>query len=247
MVAPRPLLLLTRPEPASRAFVRDLSEITRASVDILINPLLSIHVTGPLPSLNGVTGLIFTSANALDAYRTLGGEQIDIPAITVGETTGMAARALGFAVDVAGGTAEHVVQHVLESRYRGPLLHLKGAQSIGNIAQRLTDAGVPTGEAVIYRQESEVFKGETKAALSQDRPTIAPVFSPRTARQLRAESEGMGTLQFAAISASVADALGPDAASRTRIAQMPSREAMVRLVADMVAKVVALERPAHDF
>jgi len=236
MAALRPLLLLTRPEPAARAFVEALPEITRASVDILINPLLSIHVTGPLPSLNGVTGLIFTSANALDAYRTLGGGQIDIPAITVGETTGTAAKALGFAVDVAGGTADHVVQHIVDRGYRGPLSHLRGAESIGNIAQRLTDAGVQATDAVLYDQRLETLEGETKAALSQDRPTIAPVFSPRTARQLRAESEGMDALQFAAISAAVADALGPEAAGRTRIAQVPSREAMVRLVAEMVAE-----------
>lgn len=246
MVAPRPLLLLTRPEHASLAFWNDLPEISRASVDLLINPLLSIHVTGPLPTITGVNRLIFTSANALDAYRKLGGKVTDIPVIAVGENTGAVAKEMGFDVDVAGGNADRLVQHILDVGYHGPLIHLKGEQSIGDVARRLTAAGVTTRETVLYEQRLEGFKGETMAALSQDRPTIAPVFSPRTARQLGNESGETGNMSFAAISNAVADALPPDAASRTWVSKEPTRDGMVALVADMIADAVTHTRPASE-
>ncbi len=242
MAAPRPLLLLTRPQASSEAFWAALPEYTRDAVDILINPLLSIDVTGPLPNLNGVTGLIFTSANALDAYKALGGEVLDIPVIAVGTATGNAARRLGFDPDVAGGNAEQLVAHVLERGYTGPLLHLRGEIAIGDIAQTLTDAGVATRDAVLYRQELEPFTSATREALSQDRPILAPVFSPRTARQLGRESTDFDSICFAAISRAVAEALPLKAKGRTEIALKPDRDGMVELVTNMIADAVSLER-----
>lgn len=242
MVAPRPLMLLTRPQASSEAFRAALPQHVRDSVDFLINPLMSIHVTGTMPDMTGVTGLIFTSSNALDSYAALGGGVLDIPAIAVGTGTGKALRAFGFETDVAGGTADQVVEHVLQQGYSGPLLHLRGETAIGDIAQRLTDAGVETSEAVLYTQKLEPFSEDTREALSQDRPVLAPVFSPRTARQLGSESLGFDHIRFAAISQAVAEALPPNAANRTKVSRRPDREGMIALVEEMVADAVSLER-----
>jgi uroporphyrinogen-III synthase len=242
MAAPRPLLLLTRPQASSEAFWAALPRQIRDHVDFLINPLMSIHFTGPLPEMRGVAGLIFTSANALDAYAALGGTALDIPAIAVGTGTGKALRAFGFKADIAGGTADQVVEHVLRHGYSGPLLHLRGENAIGDIAKRLTDAGVETSEAVLYTQELETFAQDTREALSQDRPILAPVFSPRTARQLGRESLGFDNIRFAAISQAVADALPADAAHRTKVSRRPDRDGMIELVREMVTDAVSLER-----
>ena len=242
MAGQRPLLLLTRPGAASEAFAAALPEEVRKTVDFLINPLLSIHVTGPLPPLTGISGLIFTSANALDAYRSLDGYGLEVPAITVGEATADAARKCGFDVDIAGGTAEHLVRHIVERGYAGPLMHLRGEVAIGDVAQRLNDAGVKASEAVVYRQQLEPFAPSTREALSQDRPVLAPVFSARTAGQLGREARGLPHIRFAAISRSVADALPDEAAKRTRIASKPNRDGMVDLVVEMVAEAATLER-----
>lgn len=246
MAARRPLLLLTRPHPASEAFRDALPQAARDSVDIFINPLLTIRETGPLPSLEGVTGLIFTSANGLHAYRTLGGTRTDLPVIAVGEGTAATARAFGFEAEVAGGNADRLVRHVLDRGYRGPLMHLHGEVAIGDIADRLTKAGVPTGEAVLYEQRLEGMSVACREALSQDRPVIAPVFSPRTAGHLAAESEGLTHLWFAAISPAVADALPLAAAPRIRVADAPNRDGIMALVTEMIAEAVALERQSHD-
>lgn len=242
MVSRRPLLLLTRPKPSSEAFWEALPAESREAVDYLINPLLSIHVTGPLPALEDVSGLIFTSANALDAYAALGGSVLDIPVIAVGAATGQATRAFGFETEIAGGTADHLVRHVLDRGYKGPLVHLRGEIAIGDVAQRLTAAGVATSEVILYGQVLEPFSPTTREALSQDRPILAPVFSPRTALQFGRESDGIGDVSFAAISQSVADVLPKEAASRTRVADTPNRDGMVKLVKEMIADAVTLER-----
>jgi uroporphyrinogen-III synthase len=242
MAGSRPILLLTRPSVSSEAFWAALPQEARDAVELLINPLLSIRVTGPLPELKGVAGLIFTSANALDAYRALGGLPLPIPAIAVGTGTAKAVQAFGFEVHVSGGSADHVVEYVVEHGFQGPLLHLRGAVAIGRIAQRLSEAGVETSEAVLYEQDLKPFSSRTREALSQDRPTIAPVFSSRTAQQLVRESAGMDNIQFAAISQAVAEALPGGAAHKTRISRRPDRDGMAELVAEMITDAVSLER-----
>ncbi len=241
MAVARPLLLLTRPEPASLAFWRSLSVSARDSADFLINPLIQIEPHGPLPSLDGVKGLIFTSANGLHAYRALGGKVVTVPAIAVGENTAFALEAFGFETIVAPGTAAQLVEFVIEKGYQGPLLHLRGAVSVGDVAQSLTSAGVMTKEAVLYDQRLLPLKGEIKEALSQDRQVIAPVFSPRTARQLLSESSELRALHVAAISQSVAQSFAEDTLADVRIADTPNRSGMVALVEDMIAKVAMLE------
>jgi uroporphyrinogen-III synthase len=242
MANARPLLLLTRPQRSSQAFRDALPAEVRDAVDILINPLMSIHVKGPMPDLRGAAGLIFTSANALDAYEALGGRVLDVPVIAVGASTGKAAKSFGFEPHIAGGTAEQLVRFVLDHGFSGPLVHLRGETAIGDIARRLTEAGVATSESVLYDQLLEVLTPDTREALSQDRPVIAPVFSPRTAAQLCRESEGLDNIAFAAISQAVAEALPTDAKDRIRIASQPSRDGMKELVTDMITNAVSLER-----
>ncbi|PRY76067.1 uroporphyrinogen-III synthase [Marivita geojedonensis] len=242
----RPLLLLTRPQAASEAFWAALPRETRENAECLINPLMSIHVTGPLPSLDGVTGLIFTSANGLHAYKALGGANLDLPAIAVGEGTAKAVRSFGFDTDVAGGTADQLVQHILDRGYPGGLLHVRGEVAIGDVARRLSENGVPTAEAILYQQKLEPFSERTREALSQDRHILAPVFSPRTAQQLGRESDGATHIRFAAISRAVADALPDAVADRVRIAKMPNRDGMVQLVSEMISDDLTLERRQRD-
>ncbi len=241
MGSARPLLLLTRPLPASQAFWEALPAAAKDSVDLVINPLLSIRVKGRLPSLDRATGLIFTSANAVKAYVELGGTP-HLPAIAVGEGTATAAAEFGFDVNVAGGNADRLVSYIVDQGYNGPLIHLRGQVAIGDVAARLTNLGVTTTEAVLYEQKLEEFSSSTKEALSQDRVMIAPVFSPRTARQLWSESGGAKNMVFAAISKAVAETLPSDAVSRTRVAVTPNRVGMVDLVTEMILDAAEVER-----
>lgn len=230
----RPYLLLTRPQAACEAFWAALPPPCQGDVDVLINPLMSIDIRGVLPDFAVMRGVIFTSANALEAYAALGGTVLNIPAIAVGPTTGAAVRAFGFETDIAGGTADQVVSHIVEHGYTGPLVHLRGEHTIGEIAPRLCAAGVETTEAVLYSQKLETLSKQTRQALAENRPVIAPVFSPRSAARLKQELMECEAIRFAAISPAVAEALGPDLVQRSRVAQQPNRDSMIRMVCEMI-------------
>ena len=238
MTAERPILLLTRPQADSEAFWNALPDTTRQRVELLINPVLSIRFTGPFPPISDVRGLIFTSANAVSAYRNLGGPPFDGPIFAVGDATADAARQFGFSVSVGGGNANRLVAFVKGAGLDGPLMHLRGEISVGDIAKRLTEAGIPTREAAIYVQDLLPLSADTREALSQDRVVIAPVFSPRTARHLSSESEGIKGMRFAAIS----DAAARNLPESAYVAEQPDRESMITLVSSMVEAPETLER-----
>ncbi|MGR3479809.1 uroporphyrinogen-III synthase [Salipiger marinus] len=198
-----PFLLLTRPERESRRF---LAELAAERAEPLVSPLLDIVTTGPLPDLAGVRGLIFTSANGVRAYAALAGPPLS-PCFVVGEATARAARDVGLVPVVAQGDAESLLALILDHAPEGPLLHLRGTFARGGLAERLTAAGLPVREAVVYDQPARPLTPEARAALQGDRPVVVPLFSPRTARLFAAEAPCRAPLFVAAMSAEVAVAL----------------------------------------
>lgn len=177
----QPLLLLTRPRAASERFVQELAEDGISGFTPVISPLIEVEPTGPLPPMEGITGLIFTSANAVRAYAELGGAPLPL-CYAVGEATARAARDLGMAPRVAGGDAESLLAAILGDAPGGQLLHLRGTHARGDLAARLGAAGQPCLEAVIYDQPTRPLTAEAIAALQGRLPVVVPLFSPRTAR-----------------------------------------------------------------
>lgn len=246
MPSTRPVLLLTRPRSGSEAFLNALPQDAQDHVECIISPLMEIEMTGTLPDIGAFDGVIFTSANGVEAFRKHGGRAKSQRAIAVGDQTAQAADALGFRTLTAGGNAERLIAFVKEQGLIGPLLHIRGQIAVGDIAKNLTDASVPTKEAVLYQQVLQPLNAEATAALSQDRQVIAPLFSPRTARHLVAESPDGARYDVAAISRAVADEVPEDVRRTCRIAEHPNRDAMLRLVTEMIAETAPLERPSQD-
>ena len=183
-----PTLILTRPQASAEAFA---ATVASDSVRVLIAPLMQIVGTGIAPDLENTSGVIFTSSNGVHHAPQGAGR----PAFCVGTQTTNRARERGWVAQMAGACAEDLISTLLEVRPAGPLLHLGGEHTIGDIALSLTDAGIQTRHVALYRQQLLPLSAEAKEALKG--PTILPVFSPRTARQLVAESKGM--LKFAHI------------------------------------------------
>lgn len=202
--AAEPVLLLTRPEPAARRFLDDLSAALGAGAGVpraVLAPLMAIDaVAAPLPE--GVAGLVLTSANALDHVPP--GLPRGLPAWCVGDRTAAAARAAGFAAISAGGDAEALIRLILGQRPRGPLLHLRGEHARGEVAARLSAAGLPCAEAVVYRQHPLPLGPAARAVLAGGAPVVAPLFSPRTASLLAEEGPFQAPLHLVAISAAAA-------------------------------------------
>jgi uroporphyrinogen-III synthase len=90
----------------------------------------------------------------------------------------------------------------------GRLLHLHGADTRGDVAERLVSAGIETVSLTIYRQDPELLTPEAAALLASAGPVILPLFSPRSATLFRRAMplNSQASLHIVAMSAAVAEA-----------------------------------------
>ena len=175
--------LITRPredaEPVARA-------LAGRGFSVMIEPLLEIlrDDNAPLPPLDGLQGVLATSANGVRAFaaRT---ERRDLPVWAVGEATAREATTLGFeAVEAAGGDVTALAALVTETLdpAAGPLLHVAGAQVAGDLSGLLVAAGFKVERAVLYNaQAAGRLSPQLLDALDRNAIDIALFFSPRTA------------------------------------------------------------------
>ena len=149
----------------------------------------------------------------------------------MGDRTAEVARGLGFQALSAAGDAEVLVALIL-SRRPGGLLHLRGQEARGEIAARLTAAGLPCAEVVGYVQAEQPLTAEAQALLGGQALVIAPVFSPRTAEILAAECQRIAAtapLRLVAMSPAVAKA-GAALDPVPLIAARPDGDSMLQAV-----------------
>lgn len=242
MPPPEPILLLTRPEAASRRFLQALEGEGLSGVRTIISPLIGIEVTGPLPDLEGVGGAIFTSANGVRAYEALGGPVLPL-CFTVGDATAEAARAAGFVPRSAAGDAAALVARIIDAAPQVPLVHFRATHARGAVAERLRAAGLAAREAVIYDQPAQELSAEAKAALQGDAPVIVPLFSPRSAAQFASGAGGGAPLIVAAMSRDVAAALEALYVTRLEILAQPDALQMRRAVIGLLTELGVLVKP----
>jgi len=238
-----PVILLTRPLAQSMRFAATM-KARFAGLRIVISPLLAPAFLAPaLPG--GVDALIFTSETGVEAFRRLsaGRSCAGARAWCVGDRTAAAARAVGLVARSAAGDATALVAAIRDAGEAGPLLHLRGAETRGNIAESLISAGLETLEAVVYAQVPQPLSSEALRLLHDAAPIILPLFSPRTAA-LFVSAAGTrapaAPLWVAAMSGSVVDALAPLLPQHIIMAERPDALAM----ADVVATLIAAARHA---
>lgn len=231
-----PVLLLTRPHAASERFAARLRQ-DGLQFRAVISPLFTVEVTGPLPDVSLARGLIFTSANGVMAWQALGG-RTDLPVFAVGPATARAAEEAGMRAQDGGGSAEELTRQILADRPTAPLVHLHGTHVRGDIAARLSAAGIPCTGAAIYDQPPCPLNAEARAALYGQVPVVAPVFSPRTG-ELLAKECAKAPLLVAAMSQAVVNALSPLHKRKLKVAQRPESEAMREVVSDLLNRALA--------
>ncbi|WP_281278533.1 uroporphyrinogen-III synthase [Paracoccus luteus] len=195
---PRPVLLITRPEPAA---LRLAAELAHLRLDTIIAPLMRIE---PLPhdraAVDGAAGLVFTSENGV----AFAGPGRGRPALCVGPRTAEVAAAAGFAAQAGPGDAARLMPmlHGL-----GPgWVHVRGA----HVAAEL---GLPA--VVTYAQTALPLPARAAEALAGGAPVILPLFSPRSARLAAAAvARARAPLWIAPISAAADLAFDAPAARR---------------------------------
>ena len=197
--SPAATLLLTRTPAQSARFLAALGRDWPS----VISPLSASLPQAWAHAVSPYQGLIFTSQNGV-ARAPPGDGRV---AYCVGEQTAAAANRRGYAALSADGDAGALVAMILGRGDPGPLIHLRGAQARGNIAERLTAAGVPTAEIVVYRQKMLPLNPAARALLAGKGPVVAPLFSPQTVSNLIKQGPIAAPLHLVLISDAAARSL----------------------------------------
>jgi uroporphyrinogen-III synthase len=230
-----PRILLTRPVMQSQRFARDLRCAVPFALRITIAPLMMSVLQPDAVPTGQVAALIFTSETAVRAYAAQPA-RIATLAYCVGDRTAKAARALGMHVMSADGDAEALIALITAQRppgaASGGLLHLRGRESRGDVAPRLTAAGLLTGTAIIYDQLACPMTPAALRLLQGKNPVIVPLFSPRSARLFTQAANAKAPLRLVAMSRAVADAVGDGFAAQMAIATEPTAAAVIAIIKD---------------
>lgn len=201
-----PTVLLTRPAAQSASFAQSLQARVEG-LRVVVSPLMvTVFHTVTLPK-EPLQGVILTSQTGAEAAGRLRTQLPDL-AYCVGDRTAQVAREAGFRVQSAQGDAEALLALILREKPQA-LIHLRGREARGDLAQRLSAAGVFTQERVVYAQDAQPLSDEAVAVLSGKAPVLVPLFSPRSAEILGAAWQGLAThapLVVVAISQAVAEA-----------------------------------------
>lgn len=207
-----PAFLLTRPSAQSARFADMLRDRFGDGLTVVISPLMQPEFPVPKVPSGPFAALVFTSETGVAAYRrdparfAVTGNT----AYCVGGRTAQAAQAAGLAPVSAEGDADALVALILSQRPSGPLLHLCGADTRGDVAGRLTAGGILTTACTAYRQADQPLTDQAKTLLRGERPVVVPLFSPRSARLFLAQIGPItprAPLVCAVLSAAVAEPL----------------------------------------
>jgi uroporphyrinogen-III synthase len=227
-------LILTRPRRQSEDFAAVLAaRLPGRFRPVVIAPLIEIApVAAPL-ALDGLGGVLFTSANGVAAFAERTPDR-SLPAWCVGAMTAAAARRAGFVARSADGEVAALAALVAAGHRPGdgPLLHVRGRHAAGDLAGRLAAKGIEVRAAELYDQAPQPLDPAVRALIAEAAPIIA-LFSPRSSRLL-AEAVGPGGLAQAttvALSPAADAELAPATPARRAVADAPTRDGMVAALA----------------
>ncbi|MGY6634311.1 MAG: uroporphyrinogen-III synthase [Alkalilacustris sp.] len=213
-----PILILTRPRAQSERFAASLTG-DLAGLPRLIAPLIEIAHRPLDRDPTSYATLVFTSENGVAAFAAQTMLR-DRPAWCVGPRTEAAARDAGFTIThrPEGGDAEALIAALRTARPDTPLLHLRGAHAVTDLAGRLTAAGLACDAAVVYDQAELSPSDRLLEAMAGPAPVLLPLFSPRSAR-LAARAADLAVRRGATTAPVHAVAISAAAARRWREAR----------------------------
>lgn len=234
----RPPILLTRPLAQGQRFADQL-QAALGPVTILLSPLMApVFLNPPLPK-QPFQAVIFSSETGVAAARRISAAGTVLPqtAFCVGDKTAEAARNARFTAHSANGDASALIALIIAQGGHGPFLHLRGEDSRGNIAETLTNSGLETLSAIVYRQTPQPLTAAAATLLGLDHPVILPLFSPRSARLLAQAlpATAKAPLWIAAMSDAVLQAAQPLRPARSETATHPDAPAMIKAIERLLA------------
>lgn len=236
-------LLVTRPRSEGEAIAERLRE---AGIETLLEPMLDlVPLAHPPLDFKGVQGVLLTSRGAARALADATPNRA-LALFAVGDATADMARDLGFGdVTSAGGDGAALAKLVRNGAdpAKGALLHVRGAHTVGGLADDLSASGFTVREAVLYeaRPAARLSTG-CADALRSGALDGALFFSPRSAETfvnlarmagLEAAAARLDAYCFSDAVAKAATGLGW---RRVLVAPSPDLDAMVGLLVPETAR-----------
>ena len=241
-------LLVTRPEADAG---RLMAELARCGHEAVMAPLMDIHhfEDAELPKRaagHDWQAILITSANGARALaaRSEAGSLKDVPVFAVGRASAEAASAAGFTnVRSADGDVEALADLVgseLEPE-AGPLLHVAGSVTAGDLQVMLGVKGFEVARAVLYEaRAAKILPDTAHAALEARDVDGVLLYSPRTARLFMslvraADLDGtLAGIEAFCLSDAVAHEAGGEAENAffraVHVADRPEQAALIELV-----------------
>jgi uroporphyrinogen-III synthase len=229
-------VLLTRPEAEAQAFASALQTRFGGYVRPVIAPLMRPRFLYPKMPEGDFAGVIFTSAQGVEAAAHLG---VALPraAYCVGRKTAAAAASAGYQAHSADGDANSLVSAILADRPTGRLLYIHGVDTRGEIEKKLNKEGVTVVSLQAYIQDQMPLTAEALAILQSKVDVVLPIFSPRSAVLLvkALPTDTPANLWIAAMSPAVAEASQPLRYSALVVASTPNAQAMLDAVGSLLS------------
>ena len=229
----RPILLLTRPEAASRRFREEFFNRFGTGWHVIVSPLIRIAYLDPALPDDLPRDIVFTSENAVRSFARLTRDR-SARAWCVGEHTAAVAEAEGFRARSGPGDAATLGRKMIAEDSLRRVLYPRPVHAAGCLAESLDFAGIETISLVTYDQEEMPPDREAILAIAGEIPVLLPLFSPRSARLAgRAFAAANAPLLTASISSAVDAAFPLIAVRRVVAAEMTAKgvcDAIGRLI-----------------
>lgn len=225
-------LWVTRAEPGAAATA---GRVHALGLEALVFPLLAVERIDIVPDLDGVGGLVFTSANAVRAFANLSPRRA-FAVFAVGEATAEAARAAGFADVTLGASDGRALAELIVARWRaasGILAVITPEAPAFDVAKALSAAGLSVRRLVLYRTVPvAVPPPDLLDALSEGLDGVL-IHSPRTAEALAAlplPAAVFADVTLYALSEACAQPLRALPWRQIRVADHPREGALLQLI-----------------
>ena len=223
-------VIITRAAPGNDETAGRLSQ---AGVPFICAPMLTLTPTGAaLPSLEGVQGLLFTSANGVRAFCEASARR-DLTAWCVGPATLKAAQLAGFtACEHGDGNSEDLADLVIAKARTdaGKLIHVANAAAAGQLAQRLGGAGFGVEFTPLYAANRvKTLPFEAEKALGGEACCVVLVHSAKGAEAFGSASRHLDMARHTLVAVSQAAGLPLRARSfsQTLSADRPNEAALM--------------------
>lgn len=234
-------VLVTRPASDAGDLAARLDALDMTA---LIDPLLEVELLPVAAApFAGASAVVATSRNALRALAASPALRaaLALPLFAVGGATEEMARDIGFTAVTRGpGTARTLAEVLVATspdRSR-PIVYLAGDQLAFDLAPVLRSHGYDVTQITAYRMAAaKSLRPETRADLAAGRIDAVLLLSPRTASVYRDLVIASGLKQpasrliHACLSPSVAGALPPLSPQKVIVAEHPTIEDLLALVA----------------